>query len=71
MRRRIAYNLSQTEMDSAPGTYILVVHLQQSIHITIGKQTYRQLTSDYYPHIGSAIGSGPSGPRWPPATIQE
>lgn len=58
MRWRIAYNLSQTEMDSAPATYILMAHLRQSIHITTSKQPYWQLTSDYYLYIGSAIGSG-------------
>jgi Uri superfamily endonuclease len=58
MRRQQAIKTSQTVMNATPGTYILVMHLEHPIHITIGKQPSQHFLSGYYLYIGSAFGSG-------------
>jgi Uri superfamily endonuclease len=45
-------------LNSTPGTYVLVVNLDQPANIRVGKRSSQQFRSGYYLYVGSAFGPG-------------
>lgn len=50
--------LSALDLSSQKGTYILVLHLEQSIQLTIGKLGQFEFLAGCYAYVGSAFGRG-------------
>lgn len=50
--------MSDPRFSTAKGTYILWLHLIDTVQISIGKRGVRDFPSGYYAYIGSAFGSG-------------